>query len=383
MLPIAEIIRNKRREKNVTQDELAQALGVTFQSVSRWETGVAYPDIELLPSIALFFGITTDELLGANEEARRAEWERKVEEACVAFWDVKSPKERFDIATKAYKELNYTFFAVRACLLIVEANVLPREEGLPLLRELVEEIFNKPGELHSKLTVIKPIYKYEDEDRLEEWNKYIADPHAIRKLLAQRYAYHNDVERTNRQRQINLWYSLSYSFDCDFGKRHAEWYNDPLASIEGQNTILSIIDTLRDSSVEIDAWIYRRAVTYLRLSAAYFAIENKDEGYKTLEKSIKMFEDIFKLPKEQELSFNHPVLDKITVSVSTDFVPDKEPRKYHTNGLYYYTDSVYQQAIVALTDTNGWAWFDSVRDEEKFKSCVARIEKFKPADFKN
>ena len=306
MLPIAEIIRNKRREKNVTQDELAQALGVTFQSVSRWENGVAYPDIELIPKIALYFEITTDELLGANEEARKEAQEKRWHEVFNSFCYAKSSKEKFDIALKAYREFGDTFFAVRACLLIVEANVLPREEGLPLLRELVEEIFNKPGELHSKLTVIKPIYKYEDEDRLEEWNKYIADPHAIRKLLAQRYAYHNDVERTNRQRQINLWYSLSYSFDCDFGKRHAEWYNDPLASIDGQNTILSIVDTLRDSSVEIDAWIYRRAVTYLRLSAAYFAIENKDEGYKTLEKSIKMFEDIFKLPKEQELSFNHP-----------------------------------------------------------------------------
>ncbi len=48
MLPTAEIIRTKRREKNITQEELAQFLGVSFQAVSRWENGQAYPDIELL-----------------------------------------------------------------------------------------------------------------------------------------------------------------------------------------------------------------------------------------------------------------------------------------------------------------------------------------------
>ncbi|MBQ8370292.1 MAG: helix-turn-helix transcriptional regulator, partial [Clostridia bacterium] len=68
MLPIAGKIRSLRRAKNVTQEELADALNVTFQSVSRWETGQTYPDITLVPKIAAYFEVTTDELLVSDEE---------------------------------------------------------------------------------------------------------------------------------------------------------------------------------------------------------------------------------------------------------------------------------------------------------------------------
>ncbi|MBQ7932780.1 MAG: helix-turn-helix transcriptional regulator, partial [Clostridia bacterium] len=73
MLPISEKIRSLRRAKNVTQEELADVLGVTFQSVSRWETGQTYPDITLVPKIAAYFGVTTDALLVTDEETRERE----------------------------------------------------------------------------------------------------------------------------------------------------------------------------------------------------------------------------------------------------------------------------------------------------------------------
>ena len=53
-----------RRQKRITQGDLGDRLGVTAQAVSKWETGQCYPDIQLLPDIANFFGVTVDELLG-------------------------------------------------------------------------------------------------------------------------------------------------------------------------------------------------------------------------------------------------------------------------------------------------------------------------------
>ena len=54
--------------KNMTQGELASLLGVSFQAVSRWETGYTYPDMEIIPSIAHYFHVSIDELFGYSED---------------------------------------------------------------------------------------------------------------------------------------------------------------------------------------------------------------------------------------------------------------------------------------------------------------------------
>lgn len=59
---IGKQIKRLRTEKKVTQEELADYLGVSYQAVSKWENEVTMPDITLLPQIAIFFGVKIDEL---------------------------------------------------------------------------------------------------------------------------------------------------------------------------------------------------------------------------------------------------------------------------------------------------------------------------------
>ena len=61
-LKIGQKIKAKRRERELTQEELANILGVTKAAVSKWENGESYPDITMLPQIAQLFCITMDEL---------------------------------------------------------------------------------------------------------------------------------------------------------------------------------------------------------------------------------------------------------------------------------------------------------------------------------
>jgi len=63
---IGENIKNLRKKKEITQEELAEHLGISFQSISKWERGDGYPDIAMLPDIADFFNISVDDLLGAD-----------------------------------------------------------------------------------------------------------------------------------------------------------------------------------------------------------------------------------------------------------------------------------------------------------------------------
>lgn len=65
---IGENIRYHRIQKGLTQEKVADALGVSCQAVSRWELGGSYPDVEILPKIANYFHITLDDLFGYNKE---------------------------------------------------------------------------------------------------------------------------------------------------------------------------------------------------------------------------------------------------------------------------------------------------------------------------
>ena len=73
-ITIGENIKKLRNQKGITQERLAESIGVTPQAISRWESESGYPAIEYLPDLAGFFGISVDELLGvklSEREARR------------------------------------------------------------------------------------------------------------------------------------------------------------------------------------------------------------------------------------------------------------------------------------------------------------------------
>ena len=71
-LDLGNNIRQLRRRDKRTQEALAEALGVTSQAVSRWESGGSFPDMNLIPSIANYFGVSIDELFGyTNDRTKR------------------------------------------------------------------------------------------------------------------------------------------------------------------------------------------------------------------------------------------------------------------------------------------------------------------------
>lgn len=64
------IIKELRKKHNLTQEQLAECMGVSSQAISKWENNISYPDVSLLPILANFFQITIDELLGVNINKR-------------------------------------------------------------------------------------------------------------------------------------------------------------------------------------------------------------------------------------------------------------------------------------------------------------------------
>ena len=67
-LKFGAIIKKLRTERGITQEELANKIGVSFQAVSKWETNATTPDISILPHLALFFGVTMDTLFSMDQD---------------------------------------------------------------------------------------------------------------------------------------------------------------------------------------------------------------------------------------------------------------------------------------------------------------------------
>ena len=82
MISLGKIIRELRIRDGRTQEALAEVLGVTAQAVSRWEKEICYPDMEIIPSLANYFGVSIDELFGYDNirDKRIAEMAEKITE---------------------------------------------------------------------------------------------------------------------------------------------------------------------------------------------------------------------------------------------------------------------------------------------------------------
>lgn len=91
-IKLGEKIRALRKQKNISQEVLAEYLGISFQAVSKWENGDTLPDVAMIPAIAIFFDVSTDELFDFN----RIETEQKIQQAC---WDIANI--RYNDAEKA------------------------------------------------------------------------------------------------------------------------------------------------------------------------------------------------------------------------------------------------------------------------------------------
>lgn len=79
-MQLGKRIKELRIENNLTQEELAEQLGVSFQAVSRWENDLTYPDITLLPILANMFDVTVDYLLDVDVMKKEAEIDAIIEE---------------------------------------------------------------------------------------------------------------------------------------------------------------------------------------------------------------------------------------------------------------------------------------------------------------
>jgi transcriptional regulator with XRE-family HTH domain len=100
-----EKLKQFRKARDLTQEQIADIFHVSPQAVSRWETGVSFPDIEMLPNIADFFKVTVDDLLGVDmiqKEKRIIEIINELADCINA--DIKMPDAEIELLRKGLQE---------------------------------------------------------------------------------------------------------------------------------------------------------------------------------------------------------------------------------------------------------------------------------------
>ena len=80
-LTIGQIIKKLRKERNLTQEELAEQLNVTYQAISKWENETGMPDISQIIPLASVFGVSTDVLFGTLGTSDNDELKKILDEA--------------------------------------------------------------------------------------------------------------------------------------------------------------------------------------------------------------------------------------------------------------------------------------------------------------
>ena len=178
-IKIGAIIKKLRTENNITQDTLATAIGVTPQAISRWESEGGYPDIELLPALADFFSVSTDELLG-YKLSEREESLANIKKEMERLAEVGSVEDQVAYARNAFARFPNDYEIrdnLAACLYLVWEET--HDEALfkeieALLKSVANECSDENTRYDAINTLIMLYGKVNQYDKATEWVNRLA-----------------------------------------------------------------------------------------------------------------------------------------------------------------------------------------------------------------
>ncbi|XCP86862.1 helix-turn-helix transcriptional regulator [Roseburia hominis] len=126
-----------RRQKKITQEELASFLGVTKASVSKWETGQSLPDILLLPQLASFFDVTLDELLGFKPQLSKEQIRKIYHELASDF--AKQPFRQIMDKSRSLVKKYYACYPFLFQMAVLWLNHFMLAQGPQMQQQILQE----------------------------------------------------------------------------------------------------------------------------------------------------------------------------------------------------------------------------------------------------
>ena len=363
-LNFAENFKKLRKDKAITQEKLAEVLGVTSQSISRWELNICYPDLELLPIIANYFGVTIDSLLSNDQGSKERDFENFKCKIVEMFDDTTDKINFINEYCRKYPENNYYSFqlidAIKEHLCIHRDKT---DKFMPLMLKHVQSLL----ETQYRNTAIMLMASVCPESELKKWLDMT--PYSG---FSRRYCLTMRASATGNMNDVFVQQGLE-SFEV-FAKQLDRRYPDILGApgkVQYHNEVLQIIRSFGNGDVP-DGWKLFYAYKQLVMSACMFACGNEEKGWENFNSAIEKCKYIFAL-KEEWLEIGGEMFAGIKVSKDWNYAVDREGNKHKLFNLVnlsrYHMPHIYD-----LLSNPRWAWFDSVRNTDSYRDAVAWCE---------
>ena len=291
-LQIAENLIRLRREKNITQEALADHIGVTKGSVSKWEKNISKPDIGTLPLLATFFDVSIDELLGYAPQLSDDQIQKLYRQFSNDFsrYDFETVEQTVNACVKKYYSC-YPFLFRMAFLWL---NHYPLAKSQDKQREILESILalcdriedgSTDARLCSDTRILRAMVQLslgmypEAIEILEEASWPLNLLHTSPDLMITAYQTSGNMEKADSFAQITMYRTI-LSLCSAAGKFLAIHTKDPAAFGETVKRTEAVIDAWNLLSLNPNAvcvFEYQAALGYLAqddLAAALTHIRN-------------------------------------------------------------------------------------------------------------
>ncbi len=343
---INEKLRQLRKDKGNTQEQLALHLGISQQSVGKWERGEGYPDITLLPAIASYYNVSVDDLLGVSEIEKQAKIDKYYEKSREYGYKGEVDKE-LELWTEANKEFPNNL-EILYMLMYSYFNCNQKEKAAKCAERILAEsthAYNRSAAIH----VLAIAYRDQgDIEKAKEYanmnNDYIVSSNELLTLILKgKDGVHQS--QMNIQEMADLILANVTNMICCGGF-------DPKQCAEAYGFLLNLFDSLY-SDGNFGFYFCRVADICLGLAKSYRDLENIEDMYKYLDRAAN-----------SAISYDTGNDAKYTALL----VNTLEHRKSATGKDYTCNDSA-----LLLKKIN--KSFESFKDDDRLKAIIAKLEK--------
>ena len=360
-LNFAENFKRLRKEKNATQEKTADALGVSSQSVSRWELGICYPDIEMLPSIANYFSVTVDELLCNDVHSKKKDFESYLKKVQTLSDDTEECIDFVKEYCRKYPEDDYfAYQLMHAIQRYAAGDAEKTEKYMPVLLKNAERLL----ETRYRSSVIQLMATLCDEKELNKWLDMAPYTSFSRRYcLIARADARNEWDNSDTQQGLEMLETLARQLDSRYsdkkGTQRKALY---------QQSVLNTVRSFGNGEEIPDGWKMFYAYKQLVLAACLFGRGENEEGWKNFNHAMKLCKYVFSL-KEEWLDIGGELFSNIRVSKDWKYAIDEKGERHILFGVANL--SFYDMTYISdLLSNTRWSWFNSVRDTPEYKAAL-------------